>query len=1184
MSRVVESPEKRYIATSHALFLRQFFVVMTSRIKFSLRWLFCILALVFSCSGVLAQLPLTPLSWQQAGTIPGQNIICLHATGGEFQGNPSTVRLLAGTNDGVFRSINSGATWIQTQGWNKQQVTSFFVANDGTLFATTWGNGIYRSTNDGASWTASNQGLPPINYETRTMAQCGSRLFVGTSRGLCYSDDNGRTWDIVIGVSRDVRSVLVLGQTVFAGTLNDGILRSPDGGVTWEFANNGLPANARYIVSFAVGFQSFGDNLAIFAATNLGGVVRSLDNGNTWSLLSSSFVGQTLQCLAINGDADNEMYAGTRSNGVYRSKNNNPAMWSPENQGLGNQNIFSLALSGSVLFAGAEDGGVWTSTIPAYAGFARVVKNVDLGETISGVAGKPQGFPVFGQGIRGNVIVKAPLGVEIATSINGEYKSSLTLTANMSLSNNGRIDQTVFARLNSASALTLNDTITVDAGVVFKMNVKGKVVDPAPLQPVLAISPATLTLGGVIQGESTTAQTLTLTGANLATPVVLTAPVGTLLFDTARRVWTQILSLTPTSGSLNIGVSIRLDSSLTPRTILGVVSGAVQSGMIQTSATVSGSIIAKPLPPAPQLTAQPLELGFGTIILGNASPVRTYTLTGTNLTAPVEVFAPPGVLLRHPASGLWVSAMTLATTSTGSLMQSLAVRLDSSALRVLSGGLAASIRHITTNTSATVTVQGIVQDAPTLEVLPSAPLAFGTVRLGSTPAPQRYTLIGRNLLETVVITAPQGIEILDTATNTWGRSLRLMLTFTPNNANIRCNFTVRFDASTVRNIDSVIVNTSGLAEASVKVTGVVIPQPELLTTALQPENLDTIVRFDPSRVGSYSLTGRFLAAPVAVTAPEGVLVFDKTRNVWTQTLTFTPDAQGSVTETVAVRLDSSRLGSVRDSVRNVSGSTFASVSVRGAVVALALPPGAETTLELRLVGPQPLRVRDTARVQVWLKDSRLLTPRLIGRFLRTLRVTVRIDTNNLAVLGSSPLTPRARIESPTRVPADTPLYTILAERTDTTSMSNVLLAEMLLQATVGVTTSNTLRITAPTAWFGSDGTSASATDVRIVWATESVPVQLRPLFVRRNGLVLAAPNPSQDEVRLLYTLAEDTGAAVLTVSDASGRVVKRVELGARTAGLAQQETVRLGDLAMGSYLVSVVTARETLTCSLEVVR
>lgn len=1149
---------------------------MTSRIKFSLRLLFCILAVVFAPDDILAQQ--TPLAWKQAGTIPGQNIICLHATGGEFQGNPSTVRLLAGTNDGVFRSTNSGATWIQTQGWNKQQVTSFFVANDGTLFATTWGNGVYRSTNDGASWTASNQGLPPINYETRNMAQCGSRLFVGTSRGLCYSEDNGNTWDVVIGVSRDVRSLLVLGQTVFAGTLNDGILRSSDGGVTWEFANNGLPANAWYIVALTVGYQSFGDNLAIFAATNLGGVVRSLDNGNTWSPLS--LAGQILQCLAVNGDAGNEMYTGTKGSGVYRSKNNNPAMWSQDNQGLGNQNIFSLALSGSVLFAGAEDGSIWTTAISANSGFFRVIKNVDLGETTLVVAGKPQGFPIFGQGIRGNVKITAPKGVEVAASANGPYSSSIMLTANTSLSNNGRIDQTVFARLNSASALTLNDTITVDAGFVFKINVKGKVVDPASLLPVLTLSPAVLTLGSVIQGASTTAQTLTLTGANLTAPVVLTAPVGTLLFDPVMRVWVQTLSITPTAGSLNVGVSIRLDSSLTPRTILAVVSGSVQGSMALAVALVSGSIIAKPLPPAPQLIAQPLELPpFGTIIRGNASPVRTYTLTGANLTAPVEVFAPPGVLLRNSVSGLWVSTMTLTTTSTGSLAQSIAVRIDSSIVQVLNGGLAASIRHITTNTSATVAVQGIVQDPPSLAVMPDS-LGFGLLRLGSPTIAQSYRIEARNLLEPITVTAPAGVLLFNPASNSWANTL----TMTPSAGIVLQSVGVRFDSSQLRNVNGAIMNISGSVQAYVKVTGSVIPQPELSATPLQPENLDTIVRFDPSRVGSYLLTGSFLAAPVAVTAPEGILLFDKTRNAWVQTLTFAPDAQGSLVQTISVRLDSSRLGSVQDSVRNVSGSTFASVSVRGAVVALALPPGAETTLELRLVGQQPLRVRDTARVQVWLKDSRLLTPRLIGRFLRTLRVTVRIDTNNLAVLGISPLTPRARIESPASVPADTPLYTILAERTDTTSMSNLLLAEMLLQATVGVTTSNTLRITEPTVWLGSGGTTTPATDVRIVREPESVAVQLRPLFVRRNGLVVAAPNPSQDEVRLLYTLAEDTSAAVLTVSDASGRVVKRIELGARTAGIAQQETVRVGELATGSYLVSVVTARETLSCSLEVMR
>jgi hypothetical protein len=202
-------------------------------------------------------------------------------------------------------------------------------------------------------------------------------------------------------------------------------------------------------------------------------------------------------------------------------------------------------------------------------------------------------------------------------------------------------------------------------------------------------------------------------------------------------------------------------------------------------------------------------------------------------------------------------------------------------------------------------------------------------------------------------------------------------------------------------------------------------------------------------------------------------------------------------------------------------------------------------------------------------------------------VAVRIDTNNLAVLGISALTPRARIESPQRVPANTPLYTILAERPDTVSTGNLLLAEMTVLATLGATTTNTIRIADPVQWLGSDGSMTS--NVRIVREPESVAVQIRPLFLRRSSTIaVVAPNPSSDAVQLLYTLSPENGvitsAVTLTISDAAGRTVKRVELGARQTGVAQVETVRLGDLPTGAYLLMLLTPSETLPCRLDVVR
>ncbi len=1154
---------------------------MLSCAALSLRWL-TLCAFVFASlpHSASAQSP-SNLTWLRMGTIPNQNIICLDANGGEVSGNTNGIRLLAGTNDGVYRSINSGATWTQTIGWNKQQVTSFFTASDGTLFATTWGGGVFRSTNDGASWTVSNQGLRPINHKARAMAQCGSRLFVGTSMGLCFSDDNGATWDVTIGVPFDVRSLLVLGSTVFAGTVNDGILRSPDMGVTWEFANNGLPPDARYVLSFTVGYQNLSDTLAIYAATNTGGLVRSADNGATWSVLS--LTGQTLRCLVSNGDADNEMFVGTR-NGVQRSQSKNPALWSTINQGFPDSlDVISLALSGSILFAGSYDGNVWVTVLQSYSGFARVVKNLDLEETPSGVAGKPQGYTVYGQNIGGDITLTAPKGVEIATSAIGPYSSSAKI-----FTHDKRIEQTVFVRLNFPTALTVNDPVRVEANASFSLTVRGKIVAPImPVLPQLSILPPTLKLGSVTQGGSMPAQTFALTGKNLTVPVTITAEAGVLLFNPATRQWVSRLPLSPFIG--NIDVSVRLDSSLVPQNISAIITAT--SSTANASITVSGTIL-PPLEPKLSLAASGVPLRFGTIIRGNVSPVRSYTFLGVNLTAPVLVNAPTGAFLLNPTNGQWTSSLTFAPNSTGSLIQTISVRMDSSVVRTLSGGAGASIRHQSVNASVGVEVFGTVQDPPSLTVTPPEPLNFGTVRLGSSAAARQYTLTGSNLLEPVVINAPAGVLLFNPANGAWTNSL----TLTPNAGSLMQTVRVGIDSSQVRPVNGTILNVSasslgaiGSTQASVLVTGNVIPLPQLTATPLQPENLDTIIHFDPSRGGVYTVTGSFLDAPVSLSAPQGILLFDQTNKMWTQTLTLQPDAAGSLMQTVSVRLDSSRLGSVQDSIRNVSNITSASASVRGAVVPLTLPPGAETTLELRFMGQQPLRIRDTARVQIWLKDSRLLTPRLVGRFLRTLRVAVRIDTNNLAVLGISSLTPRARIESPQRVPANTPLYTILAERPDTVSTGNLLLAEMTVLATLGATTTNTIRLADPVQWLGSDGNITPASAVRIVREPESVAVQIRPLFLRRSStFAVVAPNPSSDAVQVLYTLSPETGATAsavtLVVSDAAGRTVKRLELGARQTGVAQQESVRLGDLPTGAYLLMLLTPSETLPCRLDVVR
>jgi hypothetical protein len=294
-------------------------------------------------------------------------------------------------------------------------------------------------------------------------------------------------------------------------------------------------------------------------------------------------------------------------------------------------------------------------------------------------------------------------------------------------------------------------------------------------------------------------------------------------------------------------------------------------------------------------------------------------------------------------------------------------------------------------------------------------------------------------------------------------------------------------------------------------------------------------------------------------------------------------------QTLAVRLDSSGLrGIVNQEITHTSIGTQASVRVSGAVVPLFLPEGAETTLEMRLLAPRrPMLLRDTARVQLWLKDSRLLAPRLIGRFLRNLRVTFRLDTNNFNIIGvTSPASTRVRFETAPQLPRTSPFTTLLVERRDTTTTRELLLAELLLQAAIGATATNTLRAAQPTEWTGNTPSNTP----RITWGADSLRLEILPLFAPRRQTTftaVAAPNPSDGEVELHYTLSPTTqGVETLTliVSDMAGRTLQRRELGERKTGEAQRETVNVRGLAAGSYQLQLLSSSEILLGRVDIVR
>ena len=159
-----------------------------------------------------------------------------------------TVRgtVIIGSENGIFKSTNSGKTWkqVHTGGWVMKLAES-----NGVLLATSQ-NGILRSTDNGENWvTVISEGGVGIDVERiRGGFAAISYNTLMKSRRIHISLDGGQSWKIVgnglqpylnfsstdeLPPSMGISSIKQVGEYLLCGH-PDGIYRSSDMGKTWK--------------------------------------------------------------------------------------------------------------------------------------------------------------------------------------------------------------------------------------------------------------------------------------------------------------------------------------------------------------------------------------------------------------------------------------------------------------------------------------------------------------------------------------------------------------------------------------------------------------------------------------------------------------------------------------------------------------------------------------------------------------------------------------------------------------------------------------------------------------------------------------------------------------------------------------------------------------------------------------
>jgi photosystem II stability/assembly factor-like uncharacterized protein len=306
---------------------------------------------------------------------------------------------------GVSAQITDGR-WRPAPGLEGGTITALAVdpQHPDTVFAATIQAGVFKSADGGRTWRSLNLpsrvgrpdaiAIAPADPET---------LYVGTGRGVAKTTDGGRSWrltgsdlvgkrkrgEIYWRVGGWVRGdgfvyTLVVDQRdpdiVYAGTWNRGVLKSTDGGASWQRTGLGAvsqllfdPRDPGTIYAAAVGAViAYGDaieRVSDGAGRGRSGVFKSSDQGESWDPVGLQ--GTTVHALALDPEHPGTMYAGTHTKGILKTTDGG-ANW--RDAGLKGQTITGLTLDPSntdILYA----------TTPNWGG--GVFKNEDGGRSRS---------------------------------------------------------------------------------------------------------------------------------------------------------------------------------------------------------------------------------------------------------------------------------------------------------------------------------------------------------------------------------------------------------------------------------------------------------------------------------------------------------------------------------------------------------------------------------------------------------------------------------------------------------------------------------------------------------------------------------------------------------------------------------------------------------------------------------
>ena len=283
-------------------------------------------------------------------------------------GNSNTI--YAGTNYGVFKSVDAGAHWNLTGGGSDPAIAkelTYSVAIDPSnpsIVYTGRFSGIYKSTDGGATYALKINGMG-FARTVRSLAidpVTPTTIYAGLQIGIFYkSIDSGENWvQMRNGIPGSPRVFEVVidptsPSTVYIGT-SSGMFKTTNGATSWTSINSGISPGTS-ISAVAI------DPLhpaTLYAATSgaLTALFKTTNGGASWSPSAVEIPLNTVKSLAVDPATPTTVYAATFRPGILKSIDSG-ANWAESNTNLSNvfaNEVFVDGNSPATVYAGMSIG------------------------------------------------------------------------------------------------------------------------------------------------------------------------------------------------------------------------------------------------------------------------------------------------------------------------------------------------------------------------------------------------------------------------------------------------------------------------------------------------------------------------------------------------------------------------------------------------------------------------------------------------------------------------------------------------------------------------------------------------------------------------------------------------------------------------------------------------------------